>query len=274
MHHVYHHDSPRPNVSSARPVGVPMVKYSGNMHGDESVGREMIIALATHLLANYGVQDRVTQLLDNTEIHLVPSMNPDGFEAVTRGNYNQVDLNRGFPGAELLGATRAELLEDREPEVAAMMQWTLDNPFVISINFHDGAVVANYPWDDEDTRPWEKSPLFRAPPGGHNPNYTPDHAEFVSLARLYADQHATMADTGASCVRGGENFEGGVTNGVEWYPVSGGMQDFNYLYTNCMEITLELSCVKKPGEDKLQAEWDNNKEALLSFVGRPDSSVK
>ena len=88
-----------------------MVKYSGNMHGDESVGREMIIALATHLLANYGVQDRVTQLLDNTEIHLVPSMNPDGFEAVTRGNYNQVDLNRGFPGAELLGATRAELLE-------------------------------------------------------------------------------------------------------------------------------------------------------------------
>ena len=150
MHHVYHHDSPRPNVSSARPVGVPMVKYSGNMHGDESVGREMIIALATHLLANYGVQDRVTQLLDNTEIHLVPSMNPDGFEAVTRGNYNQVDLNRGFPGAELLGATRAELLEDREPEVAAMMQWTLDNPFVISINFHDGAVVANYPWDQRD----------------------------------------------------------------------------------------------------------------------------
>ena len=127
-----------------------MVKYSGNMHGDESVGREMIIALATHLLANYGVQDRVTQLLDNTEIHLVPSMNPDGFEAVTRGNYNQVDLNRGFPGAELLGATRAELLEDREPEVAAMMQWTLDNPFVISINFHDGAVVANYPWDQRD----------------------------------------------------------------------------------------------------------------------------
>ena len=41
-----------------------------------------------------------------------------------------------------------------------------------------------------------------------------------------------------------------------------------------MEITLELSCVKKPGEDKLQAEWDNNKEALLSFVGRPDSSVR
>ena len=68
------------------------------MHGDESVGREMILALAQYLVTNYGLDARVTELLDNTEIHLVPSMNPDGFEAVSRGNYNNVDLNRGFPG--------------------------------------------------------------------------------------------------------------------------------------------------------------------------------
>ena len=34
-----------------------------------------------------------------------------------------------------------------------------------------------------------------------------------------------------------------------------------------MEITLELSCVKKPREEMLQTEWENNKESLLQFLG-------
>ena len=28
------------------------------------------------------------------------------------------------------------------------MNWILDNPFVLSVSFHDGRVVVNYPWDD------------------------------------------------------------------------------------------------------------------------------
>ena len=88
----------RSNVRSKRGVGVPLVKIVGNMHGDESVGREVIIALAQYLLHNYERDERVTRILDNTEVHLVPSMNPDGFEVVKRENHNKVDLNRNFPG--------------------------------------------------------------------------------------------------------------------------------------------------------------------------------
>ena len=61
-------------------------------------------------------------------------------------------------------------------------------------------------------------------------------------------------------------FKNGITNGAEWYEISGGMQDFNYLYTNCMELTLELSCIKKPLAKVLATEWDNNKEALLTYL--------
>ncbi len=44
------------------------------------------------------------------------------------------------------------------------------------------------------------------------------------------------------------------------------MQDYNYVNTNCFEITFELSCCKYPLASTLPAEWDNNKEALLQFM--------
>ena len=269
----------RRSVSDSRPLLRPMVKYIANMHGDETVGRELLIALSEYLAKSYGSDERITNLLDTTEIHIVPTMNPDGFEKKTlfgqsvRQNSNNVDLNRAFPTWEDLGKDRNELTNGREKEVTAVVDWILDNPFVLSINFHDGAVVANYPWDDKDSEPWTKSNLFRPYEGGKRNHYTPDHDEFVSLATLYSAQHNNMFRGTSSCVDSSQ-FKDGITNGVDWYVVRGGMQDFNYLFSNCMEITLELSCTKKPKEDKLQGEWEKNKESLITFLEQAKSAVK
>ena len=51
-----------------RPLLRPMVKYVGNMHGNEVVGREVLLALAEYLVYNYGEVERVTRLLNTTEV--------------------------------------------------------------------------------------------------------------------------------------------------------------------------------------------------------------
>lgn len=65
----------------------PAFKYVANMHGDESIGRQIVIYLAQYLLLNYGKNERVTKLVNSTDIHLMPSLNPDGFEASEVSTY-------------------------------------------------------------------------------------------------------------------------------------------------------------------------------------------
>ena len=66
-------------------IGKPNVKYVANMHGNEAVGRELMLHTILHLVQNYETEYYIRWLLDNTRIHLMPSMNPDGFEVAQEG---------------------------------------------------------------------------------------------------------------------------------------------------------------------------------------------
>jgi carboxypeptidase D len=128
-----------------RRLGKPMFKWVANMHGNEAVGRQMVVYMAQYLLHEYGRDERVTKLVNATDLWLMPSLNPDGFEraregncyqvnggGVGRANANNVDLNRNFPDQFHDGKTREDLLRGRQPETLAAMTWIVTEPFVLS----------------------------------------------------------------------------------------------------------------------------------------------
>ena len=69
------------------------------------------------------------------------------------------------------------------------------------------------------------------------------------------------------CKRGsGGPFPEGVTNGAYWYDLSGSMQDFNYWFSNSLEITLEVSCCKHPDPHELQQVLSSFSELEINLV--------
>ncbi|XP_030378387.1 carboxypeptidase D isoform X2 [Scaptodrosophila lebanonensis] len=250
---------------------VPPVKYIGNMHGDETVGRQLLVYLAQYLLANYDRSLEVSQLVNSTDIYLMPTMNPDGYALsqegsceslpnyVGRGNAAGVDLNRDFPDRLEVPQLNQLRASTRQPETAALAEWIVSKPFVLSANFHGGAVVASYPYDNSIA---------------HNEcceeSLTPDDRVFKQLAHTYADNHPIMR-RGNNC---NDSFAGGITNGANWYELTGGMQDFNYAFTNCFELTIELSCCKFPPASTLPEEWTRNKHPLLELLKQAHIGIK
>uniref|UniRef100_A0A8C5YRJ0 Carboxypeptidase D n=1 Tax=Marmota marmota marmota TaxID=9994 RepID=A0A8C5YRJ0_MARMA len=245
--------------------GEPEFKYIGNMHGNEVVGRELLLNLIEYLCKNFGTDPEVTDLVRSTRIHLMPSMNPDGYEksqegdsgsGIGRNNSNNFDLNRNFPDQFV------QITDPTQPETIAVMSWMKSYPFVLSANLHGGSLVVNYPFDDDE----QGLAIY---------SKSPDDAVFQQIALSYSKENSQMFQ-GRPCknIYPNEYFPHGITNGANWYNVPGGMQDWNYLHTNCFEVTIELGCVKYPFEKDLPRFWEQNRRSLIQFMKQVHQGVK
>ncbi|KGL92016.1 Adipocyte enhancer-binding protein 1, partial [Charadrius vociferus] len=272
------------------PWGEPEFRYTAGLHGNEVLGRELLLLLMQFLCKEY--QDgnpRVRSLVTETRIHLVPSLNPDGYELAREagselGNWalghwteEGYDLFENFPdlASALWAAEERRLVPHKFPNhhipipehylaedatvavgTGAVMAWMDKNPFVLGANLQGGEKLVSYPFDT--ARP-----------------ETPDHAIFRWLAISYASAHLTMTET----FRGGCHTQDmtnamGIVQGAKWHPRAGSMNDFSYLHTNCLELSIYLGCDKFPHESELQQEWENNKESLLTFMEQVHRGIK
>ncbi|XP_017271167.1 probable carboxypeptidase X1 [Kryptolebias marmoratus] len=278
-------------------LGEPEFRYVAGMHGNEALGRELVLNLMQYMCKEYKKgNQRIVRLVKETRIHLLPSMNPDGYEvayekgselagwADGRYSFEGIDLNHNFPDlnnimwdAQEKAAAKSKVSnhyipipeyytqEDAfvAPETRAVISWMQDIPFVLSANLHGGELVVTYPFDcTRDWAPQEDTP-------------TADNAFFRWLATVYASTHLVLANPNRRICHY-EDFQShnNIINGGAWHTVPGSMNDFSYLHTNCFEVTVELSCDKFPHVSELPAEWENNKESLLVYMEQVHRGIK
>jgi len=188
----------------------------------------------------------------------------------------------------------------RQPETQAVMDWIQQYPFVLSGNLHGGSLVANYPFDNapsvtsETKKKYNPSPdeaIFKQLARVYASVSTSENSlswlvgckcdlgvdaslpvrlstvSDVNPTAFLHQAHPTMSMGYPRCLMGpSDRFQEGITNGAEWYLVSGGMQDYNYLHSNCFEVTIEMGCIKFPNATELPKYWLDNRESLLKFV--------
>lgn len=232
----------------------PKFKYISTMHANEPLGTEMCLYLIDLLLNGYGTNDpRIVNLVSNVEIWILPLMNPDGREAnpPQRYNANGYDLNRSFPegsGTNLGNELYGPLLNTNglQPEVAAVMAWTVGHTFSLGANFHTGSLVVNYPYDNDGL--------------GSVLSPTPDDALIQAMSLTYASNNPPMWNS--------PDFGHGIVNGAAWYAVSGGMQDWNYRYAGCFDATIELANYQwpDPSASDIPTYWSQNQESMLEYL--------
>lgn len=223
----------------------PEILMDSTMHGNETTGYSMLLQLIRELVENGG-DERVARIVNGSEIWVLPLRNPDGTYAggdatvsgARRYNARSVDLNRDFPpyGKDESAHTRSV-----EPENTAFIRFAKERSFVLGSNLHGGAEVVNYPWD--------------AIVGRH-----PDDDWFRATARAYADKVHERDPKYMT------EMENGITNGYDWYQVTGSEQDYMNYHRHTRLVTLEVSLAKLVPATQLRKYWELNREALFDSL--------
>ncbi|NWR76379.1 CPXM2 protein, partial [Centropus unirufus] len=91
-------------------TGEPEFRYIAGAHGNEVLGRELILLLMQFMCQEYlAGNPRIVHLIEDTRIHLLPSVNPDGYDKAYKvgselggwslGRWTQdgIDINNNFP---------------------------------------------------------------------------------------------------------------------------------------------------------------------------------
>ena len=237
--------------------GKPSVCYISTIHGDEVVGYYEMLRLIHYLLTNYNTDNYVTHLVNSIDLWICPLYNPDGtyFSSDNQVNETPVsirynrhweDLNRDFP---LAGQIIVK--PSYEPEIEAMMQFLSAHNFTVAANLHGGAEVFNYPWDTWMT--WQHS-----------------HADadwWDLVGRQFADTCHLISPLFMI------EEDNGVTEGGDWYVITGSMQDYHNWYLGTRHVTIEVSNDKVLNSNQLPTYWGYIYRSLLNFIAEADNGI-
>jgi hypothetical protein len=232
----------------------PSFFYSATIHGDELVGYMLTMRLIHFILENYGSNIEIDRIVNDLEIWINPLSNPDGtyqggnntVVSSIRGNSNGFDLNRNYP--DPLG-NDADDTSGVQKENQHMMLFMREKKFNLSANIHSGAEVVNYPWD-------------------HIVDRHADNEWFIFISEEYADEARAVNSNYMNDFVDKTSGITGITNGFDWYDITGGRQDYVTYYLHGRELTLELSNVKKLESEHFDNFWSYNKWSMINLISQ------
>ena len=231
-------------INNGSTDGKPKFLYSSTIHGDETTGWILMLRLIDELCTS--TDSRIVNLVDNLDIFIFPNTNPDGtyyggnntVTGARRANANNIDMNRNYPDPHSSAHPDGNAYQT---ETQWFMTLAETYPFVMAANYHGGAEVVNYPWDNTSTR-------------------HADDAWWQYVSREYAD----LCQAVSSNYMTDEN--NGITNGADWYTIGGGRQDYMNGYMQCREVTIECSTTKNPNASQLPTFWNYNHNSMLAYM--------
>lgn len=116
----------------------PELLLTSATHGDEIITVEVLLSLLQEMIAGYGTNERLTNMINKSEIYFVMAVNPDGY--ASRSRYaNGVDPNRDYPWPETPNRTSNSC-------ITAIMDFFHAHNFAGSIDFHASGKLIMYPW--------------------------------------------------------------------------------------------------------------------------------
>lgn len=211
----------------------PEVLIMSLHHAREWISSEITMEVIRNLTVGYGNDTRLSWLVDNREVWVVPVVNPDGLDYALstddqwrknrRHNYDGtygVDLNRNYGGSmnndsagDWGGVGSSHLPQDdiycglapfSEPETQAIRDLVIERNFTICLDFHSYSELVMWPW-------------------GYTANLTSDDAAFVSIGTQLAALNGYTPD-----------------QSVGLYPTTGDSVDWLYGYDDIFAFLFEV----------------------------------
>lgn len=235
------------HINNGSGAGKPKFLYTSTIHGDETTGWMLMLRFIDYLLENPTLPE-CENILNNVDLYVGPNTNPDGtyhggnntVTGATRANANGVDMNRNY--ADPHGGPHPDG-NAYQQETLWFMDLAQNNNFVMGANYHGGAEVMNYPWDNTYTL------------HADDQWYQLISHEYADLCHVQSSSYMT-------------DYNNGVTNGAQWYMIGGGRQDYMNGYAECRELTIECSNTKCPSGSQMPNFWNINKNSLFAFVNQ------
>lgn len=227
------------------------VIFIGCHHAREWISVEVPFLLGKYLVENYASDSQVRDLVDQSEIWIIPLLNPDGLEYSIHfyrywrknrrdnedGTYG-IDLNRNYGyqwGIDNIGSSPYTFSDTyrgpsafSEPETQAIRDLFAQRNFSALISFHSYSQDILYPW-------------------GYSDQPSPDD--------LLLEQMAMDMATQIQAVNG--NIYGFMQAGEGFYLTNGDTTDWSYGVYGIPSFTIEL-----PPADRLEGEFFNAEEDI------------